>query len=102
MAATYAMVMLSLVLLTGYSGQISLAQYVFFGLGAFAMGKVAGGGKMVALETSPAPENVIKPFSTAYIKYVVPQLSRLITGDSSAYEYLSATTRGFLMFAMAT
>ena len=30
-------------LLTGYSGQISLAQYVFFGLGAFAMGKVAGG-----------------------------------------------------------
>ena len=32
------------------------------------------GGRMVALETSPAPENVIKPFSTAYIKYVVPMV----------------------------
>ena len=41
-ALIYATLLLSLVLLTGYSGQISLAQYVFFGLGAFAMGKVAG------------------------------------------------------------
>lgn len=53
------------------------------------------GGRMVALETSPAPENIIKPFSTAYIKHVVPRLSRMITGDSAAYEYLSATSRGF-------
>lgn len=53
------------------------------------------GGRMVALETSPAPDNIAKPFSTAYIKYVVPQLSRLITNDPEAYEYLSATTRGF-------
>ena len=30
----YAVLLLSLVLLTGNSGQISLAQYVFFGLGA--------------------------------------------------------------------
>ncbi|WP_246858468.1 ubiquinone/menaquinone biosynthesis methyltransferase [Citricoccus sp. SGAir0253] len=53
------------------------------------------GGRMVALETSPAPDNIVKPFSTAYIKYVVPRLSRLITGDSSAYEYLSESSRGF-------
>lgn len=53
------------------------------------------GGRMVALETSPAPKDIVWPFSTAYIKYVVPRLSRMITGDSSAYEYLSATTRGF-------
>lgn len=53
------------------------------------------GGRVVALETSPAPDNVIKPFSTAYIKYVVPQISRLITQDPDAYEYLSATSRGF-------
>jgi branched-chain amino acid transport system permease protein len=37
------LVMLSLVLLTGYAGQISLCQLTFAGLGAFAMGKVAGG-----------------------------------------------------------
>ncbi|MGO1885553.1 MAG: ubiquinone/menaquinone biosynthesis methyltransferase [Citricoccus sp.] len=53
------------------------------------------GGRMVALETSPAPDNLIKPFSTAYIQYVVPQISKLITRDPEAYEYLSATSRGF-------
>jgi branched-chain amino acid transport system permease protein len=45
----YATLLLSLVLLTGYSGQISLAQYVFFGLGAFAMGKVAGGSSILGM-----------------------------------------------------
>jgi branched-chain amino acid transport system permease protein len=38
-----ALIMLSLVLLTGYAGQISLCQLTFAGVGAFAMGKVAGG-----------------------------------------------------------
>ena len=42
LALVYGVLLLSLVVLTGYSGQISLAQYVFFGLGALAMGKVAG------------------------------------------------------------
>jgi branched-chain amino acid transport system permease protein len=45
----YGTLLLSLVLLTGFSGQISLAQYVFFGLGAFAMGKVAGGDSVLGL-----------------------------------------------------
>ncbi len=35
-AATYAMVMLSLVLLTGYGGHVSLAQFTFAGVGALA------------------------------------------------------------------
>ncbi len=38
----YALLMLSLVPLTGWSGQISLAQITFVGVGAFAMFKVAG------------------------------------------------------------
>ena len=43
-------VMLSLVLLTGYSGQVSLCQLTFAGLGAFAMSKVGGeGGAAVGL-----------------------------------------------------
>jgi branched-chain amino acid transport system permease protein len=37
-----AIIMLSLVLLTGYGGQVSLCQLTFAGLGAFAMGKVGG------------------------------------------------------------
>ena len=35
---------LSLVLLTGYTGQVSLCQLTFMGIGAYTMSKVAGGG----------------------------------------------------------
>ena len=38
---------LSLVLLTGYSGQVSLCQFSFMGIGAFVMGKIAGGGSLL-------------------------------------------------------
>jgi branched-chain amino acid transport system permease protein len=38
-----AFIMLSLVLLSGYGGQVSLCQLTFVGLGAFAMGKAGGG-----------------------------------------------------------
>lgn len=37
-----AIIMLSLVLLTGYGGQVSLCQLTFAGLGAYAMGKAGG------------------------------------------------------------
>jgi branched-chain amino acid transport system ATP-binding protein len=46
---SFAMIMLSLVLLTGYGGQISLCQLTFAGFGAFAMGKVAGGDSLLGL-----------------------------------------------------
>ena len=42
-------VVLSLVLLAGYGGQVSLAQMTFAGLGAYFMGKVAGGHSIVGL-----------------------------------------------------
>ena len=42
-------VALSLVLVTGYSGQISLCQFSFMGIGAFVMGKIAGGGSLLGL-----------------------------------------------------
>ena len=45
---------LSLVLLTGYSGQVSLCQFSFMGIGAFLMGKVAGGGSIVGLVVAAA------------------------------------------------
>ena len=44
-----ALVMLSVTLLTGYGGQVSLCQMTFAGLGAFAMGKVAGGGSWLGI-----------------------------------------------------
>ena len=43
-------IMLSLVLLTGYGGQVSLCQLTFAGLGAYAMSKVGGtGGSLLGL-----------------------------------------------------
>ncbi len=40
---------LSLVLVTGYSGQVTLCQFSFMGIGAFVMGKIAGGGSLLGL-----------------------------------------------------
>ncbi|HEV2369391.1 MAG TPA: ABC transporter permease [Acidimicrobiales bacterium] len=47
-------VMLSLVLLAGYGGQVSLAQMTFAGLGAYFMGKIAGGHSIVGLIAAAA------------------------------------------------
>ena len=47
-------VMLSLVLLAGYGGQVSLCQMTFAGLGAFFMGKTAGGGSIAGLMAAVA------------------------------------------------
>ncbi len=46
---TLGIVGLSLVLVTGYSGQVSLCQFSFMGIGAFVMGKIAGGGSLLGL-----------------------------------------------------
>ena len=54
MVLTLAIVGLSLVLLTGYSGQVSLCQFSFMGIGAFIMGKVAGGGSLLGLIAATA------------------------------------------------
>jgi ABC-type branched-subunit amino acid transport system ATPase component/ABC-type branched-subunit amino acid transport system permease subunit len=44
-----ALILLSLVLLTGYGGQISLCQLTFVGVGAFGMGKYGDGASMFGL-----------------------------------------------------
>ncbi len=45
----FGIVALSLVLLVGYAGQVSLCQLAFMGIGAFCMGKVAGGGSLLGI-----------------------------------------------------
>ncbi|MGH9282084.1 MAG: branched-chain amino acid ABC transporter permease, partial [Acidimicrobiales bacterium] len=45
----YGLLALSLVVLTGYSGQVSLCQYVFVGLGAWAMGSWFGGDSLLGM-----------------------------------------------------
>lgn len=53
------------------------------------------GGWVAALETSPAPDNIVKPFSSFYIHRVMPRLARLIADQPEAYEYLSSSTKAF-------
>jgi branched-chain amino acid transport system permease protein len=48
-------IMLSLVLLSGYGGQVSLCQLTFVGLGAFAMGKIGGGSPLGLLGAIALP-----------------------------------------------
>ena len=45
----FGIVALSLVLLTGYAGQVSLCQLTFVGIGSFAMGHIAGGGSWLGV-----------------------------------------------------
>lgn len=53
-ALAYGVVALSLVLLVGYAGQVSLCQLTFMGIGAFCMGKVAGGGSLLGVVVAVA------------------------------------------------
>ena len=48
-----ALIMLSLVVLTGYGGQVSLAQMTFVGMGAFAMARFGMGGSPLGLLLAP-------------------------------------------------
>jgi branched-chain amino acid transport system permease protein len=52
-------VALSLVLLTGYAGQVSLCQLTFTGIGAFTMGKIAGGGSWWGLLAAVAVSSAV-------------------------------------------
>ncbi|MGQ0832455.1 MAG: ABC transporter permease [Microthrixaceae bacterium] len=96
-ALIYGTLLLSLVLLTGYSGQISLAQYVFFGLGAFAMGKVAGGDSILGMGAAAAiavpfgvvvalPALRLQGLYLALVTFALAQVSRdVIFQDSRIY-----------------
>ena len=53
------------------------------------------GGRMATLDTSPPPDNLLKPVILIHLKYVIPTLGRLITPDAEAYQYLPASTLRF-------
>ncbi|PJF43979.1 MAG: ubiquinone biosynthesis protein UbiE [Phototrophicales bacterium] len=53
------------------------------------------GGRIVTLDTTPPTNPILKPFITLYFKLVVPLLGRIITGEPSAYRYLSGSTLNF-------
>src|SRR5687767_15360791 len=48
---------------------------------------VKPGGKIVCLDTSPPPRNVLRPFILIHLKYIIPLMGRLISGNPDAYKY---------------
>lgn len=53
------------------------------------------GGRLVILDTAPPPRSVVRPFVQVYLKFVIPTLGRLISGNADAYEYLPESTQKF-------
>jgi demethylmenaquinone methyltransferase/2-methoxy-6-polyprenyl-1,4-benzoquinol methylase len=54
------------------------------------------GGRIVCLDTSPIPDNILRPLILIYYKLVIPFMGRMIAGEKNAYKYLPETTIGFL------
>jgi demethylmenaquinone methyltransferase/2-methoxy-6-polyprenyl-1,4-benzoquinol methylase len=54
------------------------------------------GGRVVCLDTTPPPSNLLRPFITLHLRVVIPALGRLVAGASDAYTYLPETTEKFL------
>ena len=57
---------------------------------------VKPGGRIVCLDTSPAPKSILKPFILFHLKCVIPVLGYLVTGNSTAYRYLPESTQAFM------
>lgn len=53
------------------------------------------GGRMATLDTSPPPDNLLKPFILIHLKYIIPTLGQIISPDADAYAYLPASTLRF-------
>lgn len=55
------------------------------------------GGRIVILDTSPPPNNLLRPFILLHLRYGIPLLGRIIGGRtaSDAYQYLPESTQSF-------
>jgi demethylmenaquinone methyltransferase/2-methoxy-6-polyprenyl-1,4-benzoquinol methylase len=53
------------------------------------------GGRLVILDTSPPPNNLMRPFITMHLRYVIPLLGRMVSGNPDAYQYLPESTQKF-------
>ncbi len=54
------------------------------------------GGRVVCLDTTPPPRNLLRPFINFHLHVVIPLLGRLVAGASDAYTYLPDSTENFL------
>ena len=54
------------------------------------------GGRIVILDTTRPPQNLLAPFIRFHLNVIIPTLGKMIAGDSEAYTYLPDSTKGFL------
>jgi demethylmenaquinone methyltransferase/2-methoxy-6-polyprenyl-1,4-benzoquinol methylase len=54
------------------------------------------GGKIVALDTTPPPQNLLSPLINFHLHVLIPLLGSLLTKEGSAYTYLPNSTENFL------
>jgi len=55
------------------------------------------GGRVVVLDSTPPPDNLLRPFIEFHLRYVIPALGRLVVGKNGAdaYQYLPSSTQAF-------
>lgn len=54
------------------------------------------GGRIVTLDTTKPPQNILSPLIRFHMHHVIPALGRLLTGDNDAYIYLPDSSEAFL------
>jgi demethylmenaquinone methyltransferase/2-methoxy-6-polyprenyl-1,4-benzoquinol methylase len=53
------------------------------------------GGRVVCLDTTPPPANLLRPFLVFYLTKIIPLIGTILTGHRDAYTYLPNSTVGF-------
>jgi len=53
------------------------------------------GGTVVCLDTTPPGKSIFKPFIAIYLKVAIPLIGKILTGNKSAYAYLTESTVNF-------
>lgn len=53
------------------------------------------GGRIVILDSSPPPNSLMRPFIEVHLRYVIPLLGRVVSGNPDAYQYLPSSTQAF-------
>jgi demethylmenaquinone methyltransferase/2-methoxy-6-polyprenyl-1,4-benzoquinol methylase len=57
---------------------------------------VKPGGRVVCLDTSPVPCNIMRPLTMFYLNKWIPFIGWLISGEKDAYRYLPSSTLKFV------
>jgi demethylmenaquinone methyltransferase/2-methoxy-6-polyprenyl-1,4-benzoquinol methylase len=53
------------------------------------------GGRFVVLDSAPPPPSPIRPFIEIHLRYIIPTLGKMISGQGDAYAYLPESTQAF-------